>query len=159
MPVNQALVIAVVLVAGVLGFVWGQWRSTRSDRIARTVSIVFSGVLVVGLSGMGAMLLRIAPDNLMFGGYAIFVFSHAFKAGHMLWSEIGHLPPTATFGRMFKVYAATNVLAGCVLGVGSLIERGSIGVFGAFLALFWIVLYGWLWRAFSVSESREPVAR
>jgi len=146
MPIAQAFVIASGLVLGVFGFLYIAWRSTSADRTASFLGAMFSALSASMLAGIGTFLLLVGEPNLLIGiGVGIWAYASAFKRGFMAWHRYSGRPSShSTFKAMFHFYSLGNLAAGGLAGIGCLSYGGAVGVVGASLSAYWVVMHLWL---------------
>jgi hypothetical protein len=145
-PIAQALVIASGLVLGVFGFLYMAWRSTAADRTASLLDAMSSALSASMLAGIGTFLLLVGKPNLLIRiGMGIWAYTSAFKRGFMAWHRSSGRPSShPTFKAMFRFYSLGNLVAGGLAGIGCLSYGGAIGVVGASLSAYWVVMHSWL---------------
>lgn len=150
MTVRQAFVIAFGLAFTVLGFLYIAWRSTGRDRTASILRSLLTGVLVAVLIGTGTFfLLAGEPNVLIRTGIAVYAYASAFRRGFMGWRHAGRSLSLENITTKSRVYAAANVVAATLCGIGCLTYGGAIGVLGALVSLYWIVLHLWFLNRFT----------
>lgn len=145
MPVGQAFVVAFGLAFAVLGFLYITWRSTGRDWTASVLRSLLTAIVASVFVGTGTFFVFVREPNFLIAvGVAVYAYASAFKRGFMGWRHAGQALSVANMTRMSRVYAAANLVAATLCGIGCLTYGGAIGVLGVFVSLYWIVLHLWM---------------
>lgn len=156
MPLGQAFAFAFGLAFVVLGFLYLVWRSAGRDQTASILRALLTGLSVSMLVGTGTFFLLVREPSVLIGvGLAIFAYAAAFKTGFMGWHHLGQTSSLSSFKAMFRVYSSANLVAACLSGIGCVIYGGPVGVLGAFVALYWVLLNLWFLKRFTPDGAAE----